>query len=252
MLPRGLSRHTPYLIAAVLGILLAVLATLQYRWIGQVSEMERHRRQAGLRALGIRFAEDFDREMTRAWLHFAPDPQEVGEGDDGARERAARQWESWKEEATYPGLVRDVFYLYRNAEGGFGVEVLRPGAREFEAVARPEELASLHRRLRHGWDHSRAPVVADIPALLVPVRWPNPRERFPGGILIVRLDLRVIAGEILPELYERYFADSEYSVAVVPAREPGPVIYQSDPGASPAALRSGGDASLPMFGMRPL
>ena len=50
---------------ALLGLIL-LLATLQYRWVGQVGEAERARLQAGARTRAEQLAQDFDREVTRA------------------------------------------------------------------------------------------------------------------------------------------------------------------------------------------
>ncbi|MBV9959192.1 MAG: hypothetical protein JO360_12265, partial [Acidobacteria bacterium] len=58
------------LLVAVMLVLLALLATLQYRWLGQVSEGERERMQASVSVGAARFSQDFNREITRAFLSF--------------------------------------------------------------------------------------------------------------------------------------------------------------------------------------
>lgn len=254
MLRRGLSRYAPLLITGVLVALLVALAMLEHRWIRQLSQMQRHRLQAGLLASGLRFSEDFDREVTRAWLYFAPDPADAGD----PRERAVWRLDRWSTEAPRPRLIREVFYIRANPEGGLEAEVLRPGARRFEPTAWPAELESLRRRAARA--PGPMPVLADGPSLVVPVL---PMRRVAGDTLhftrhlyehlIVRLDSREITGELLPDLTRRHFGEAgerEYSVAVVAADGSGRVIFQSDPGMSPAALRSGGDQSLPMLGLR--
>ena len=57
---------------ALLG-LIVLLAVLQYRWLGQISEAERAQRRATLAAGALEFAQDFDREVTRAYLLFQTD-----------------------------------------------------------------------------------------------------------------------------------------------------------------------------------
>ena len=57
---------------ALLG-LIVLLAVLQYRWLGQISEAERAQRRATLAAGALEFAQDFDREITRAYLLFQTD-----------------------------------------------------------------------------------------------------------------------------------------------------------------------------------
>ena len=54
-----------------LGVLLALLAFLQYRWLGQVSDGERERMRATLETRARDFAEEFDRELGKAVSAFA-------------------------------------------------------------------------------------------------------------------------------------------------------------------------------------
>ena len=53
------------IIGVVLTGLLATLATIQYRWLGEVSEAERARMRDGLRTRASEFTQAFDRELTR-------------------------------------------------------------------------------------------------------------------------------------------------------------------------------------------
>ena len=66
----GLSLKVSFLLLA----LLLSLATVQYRWTGEVSRAERDRMQESLKQLVDHFTEDFDREMGRAFLFFISDP----------------------------------------------------------------------------------------------------------------------------------------------------------------------------------
>ncbi len=112
-----------------------VLAVLQWRWIGEVSAMERQRMLASLQSAGARFAEDFDREVARAAIYFhaergarggsgfaaaRPSPLELpprertgDAADQASRERArivrlAQQIPRWQAEAPFPQIVRAV------------------------------------------------------------------------------------------------------------------------------------------------
>src|SRR5262245_49411641 len=111
---RGLSRRLPIAIAALLLALLGVLAVLQWRWIGEVSDMERQRMRGSLLRAGGRFAGDFDREVARIFLFFHPELSEPSAEQLG---RVVAQYERWRAEAPYPGLVRDVFII-RSSEAG--------------------------------------------------------------------------------------------------------------------------------------
>src|SRR6185312_12853812 len=82
------------LIAAVGGLLVALvlLATLQYRWVGQVGEAERARLQAGAHGRAEQLAQDFDREVTRAFALLQIDEDMLA--PDGG-ERYAARFERW-------------------------------------------------------------------------------------------------------------------------------------------------------------
>src|SRR5262245_40647630 len=114
---------------ALLALLLAVLAALQWRWIGEVSDLERQRMRASLLSAGSRFAEDFDREITRTFLYFHPEPGAPAGDPDG---RVARQLARWRAEAPYPRLVRDVYLVRRGADGGLDLRRLHPESARFE------------------------------------------------------------------------------------------------------------------------
>ena len=54
-------------------MLLAALATFQYRWLGEVSEAERERMRASLRTRASEFTQEFDAELTRVFIAFQID-----------------------------------------------------------------------------------------------------------------------------------------------------------------------------------
>jgi hypothetical protein len=72
-----LVRRSFFSLAAAAGllVLLAVLGTLQYRWLGEVSNAERERLRVILRTRATDFSRDFDREITRAYMAFRADPE---------------------------------------------------------------------------------------------------------------------------------------------------------------------------------
>src|SRR5688572_32975022 len=94
-------------IAVLLLGLIALLATLQYRWPGQISAAERERMQSTLRTGASEFAQDFDRELTRAYLLFQLEPST---GGDAATRFAARH-DQWQATSKFPRLIKD-FLIY--------------------------------------------------------------------------------------------------------------------------------------------
>jgi signal transduction histidine kinase len=255
MAPRSFPQRLPIAIAVVLGLLLAVLAVLQWRWIGEVSALERQRMRASLFAAGSHFTEDFDRELTRTFLSFHPEIYDPG---NDPLARVAGQYERWQAEAPYPQLVRDVLVVRRG-----DLLVFRPAAGRFEPLPWPPELAGVRRRLTEvtapGARRPMGEVAPDIPALIVPLVMAPPgppRPPWAADSLIVRLDSRAITGDIFPDLTRRHFGSPQgekYALAVTtegsPGR-PGRVVYLSDPRV-PAASFHDADVRLGMLALRP-
>jgi signal transduction histidine kinase len=262
----------PIAIAAVMVLLLAVLAVLQWRWIGEVSAMERHRMRMSLHAAGSHFTEDFDREVTRAFLYFHPGPLEPPEA---RLDRVMRQYDRWNAETPYPRLVRDVFLMRPGSDGATGLEVLWPAEHRFVACPWPPELAALRQRLEAVARSPRTPdspgdsrsltLAADGPGLVINLGFPappgspaapeahRPADPLAGAYLLVRLDQTMISGEMLPTLTRRYFDSTQgtdYALAVEDKGQSGRTVFLSDPQV-PAAAFGAGDLQLDMFRLRP-
>ncbi|HEV2853685.1 MAG TPA: HAMP domain-containing sensor histidine kinase [Thermoanaerobaculia bacterium] len=275
MRSRALSQRLPFAIAAVLLLLLAVLAVLQWRWIGEVSTLEQQRLQSSLTTAGFRFTHDFDREIARAFLYFHPGPTQPSQD---RLERVLRQYRHWISEAPYPRLIRDVFLVRPVESGDPAIQILRPAEQRFEPCPWPADLAGVKRRVVGGM-HSlpeKPPgpspggtggfdmdlwVDGDAPALVVPLaffRGPQPRgarragDPFADDLLVLRFDRDVISREILPALARQHFETpegSDYALAVVDAHDPNRVLFRSDP-KIPMAAFDHGDLSLGFLGLR--
>ena len=87
---------------------LPVLAWVQYRWLGQVSDAERERMQANVRRSLDHFREDFDRDLTRAFLHFRVD-QSINRSELSAR--YATLLDDWKATSPDPKLIKDLYWV---------------------------------------------------------------------------------------------------------------------------------------------
>jgi signal transduction histidine kinase len=261
----------PLVIGAALLALLALLATLQYRWIGQVNELESHHMRTSLNLAARHFSSDFDHEVTRAFLYFHPDRSDHPGDWQG---KVAQELQRWNAEAPYPRLVRDVLHVHRSAAGALTAEALRPQSGRFEAIPWPADLAALARRLTETappppFGRGSA-VAAEIPALVIPLPiGPPPRpgpalhrggggggDGRPGGEidqLVVRFDLGTVTGEMLPDLTRRYFGSAQGTgdaVAVVDSVQAGRLIFRSDP-RLPVAFFRAGDVEAPLLGLRP-
>ena len=262
---QGSSRLLPFGVAVVLLLLLAVLATLQVRWVDELSRQERERVQAILLAAASGFTEDFDRELGRAFSDFSLSPLRGSSPEPAApADEAARQYERWRAGTRYPRLLRGLYYVRTDGQGGLDLQVLRPAARRFEPCPWPSELAAVRRDLLAGTGEemlekfgSVTGLQADPPGLLSR-KLLVPRQE-PGGrpateALFAWFDQRAIAEEILPDLARRHFGSAQRLdpvLAVVERRNPGKVIFLSDPRVPVESFRSA-ELRLDLFGLRSL
>lgn len=239
------------LLAAVV-ILLPLLAFLQYRWLGQVSEAERERMRAVLLSAASQFSETFDREITRAYSIFQHDQR-----DKVSRlaEEYARRFQEWEASAAQPRIVREILVILADAEGETRMMRFDQATEQFEAIAWPNEFAALRQPVSRIVTES---ILEGLAALVVPPEdWAEDGGKKEGAAVphvlytIVRLDLENIQKLFLPALASRYFAAKkglQYDLAVVSRDDPQKVIFQTRrdrPATAPAS-----DAVAGLFDVR--
>ncbi len=258
----GPSRQRATILAAVvLAILLPLLAILQYRWIGEVSQAERER----LRAAPDHFAEDFDRELTRAFLSFQPGPPASGtastrptkdEKNEATAARATaerratlvRQARRWRIEAPVPQLLRAIDIVEEGPGGALALSRLDAVGDRFVPVPWPADLAALQKRL--STDGQVPPIDGEDAVLVLPLSHTFMDEPGEGrGHVLLELDRDFIVGSFLPSLAERWFQVSNEPQALVAVRSPQGIVYRSDH-TVPSAQFLPGDMTIPMFGLR--
>jgi len=252
MSPRERARLLPPAIAVFLLLLLAALATLQYRWIGRVSDLERQRMRANLMSAGSHFTEDFDRELTRAFLTFHP---EAGGTTEEGLERAASGWDRWRDQAPWPDLIQDVFVARRKAGGALELARLDPQTRRFDPVPWPagfdgprQRLAAEIARGQHRFPF--AVIDPDLPGLTLPLAF-GPSTEAGSVLLVLQLNRKALAEEVLPELTRRHFGspeETDYALAVLDAQ--GRVVFRSDARVPLESFRHA-DLRVGMLGLRP-
>ena len=261
-------RRTPWqlLAAAVLLVLLAILATLQYRWLGEVSEAERERMRASLRTRATELAQEFDAELTRAYVAFHVGSDQL---DADAAATLADAYTRWQAGAKIPTLVSAVYMADGRMLDSAELRRLDPAARTLTPIEWPRELsaalARTHQALPQvvGGPPTAPPMLfADAidsrtPALLIAVprfkrSTENGRIRFisdPAAgarLVIVTLDAGQLQRQLLEPLVAKYFgagSGSEYLVTVarrsllagqtpaspLPADGPDEIVYNSAP-----------------------
>ena len=258
-------------LAAALLTLLALLATLQYRWVGQISDAERDRMTATLNARAAAFAQDFDRELTRAYAVFQLDAPHGGQ--DALAAQAAERYHQWQETARFPDLIKQV-YVASTPAAGLSLRAFDPATSALQPVDWPAGLDPIRAQIAqrnvasspNGGTHVFVmrtigpPVWPSVPAIVVPTALvfdgkPDEaavRMHSDLAFTILELDRGVIERKMLPALSEQHFQPGatgiEYELAVVGSGSD--LLYHSTPAFSPS-LDTKADAVADLFSIRP-
>lgn len=265
------------LVALSLFGLIVLIAVLQYRWLGQISDAERTERRATLAAGAREFSQDFDREITRAYLLFQADgPLSPSPSDDLAPERFAARYDRWQASARFPKLIEE-FYVYEpDRKDGAALRRFDPSARTLEAATWPEAMSDWANELAPAtWTDSSAKsntayfirrmpsaVWEKAPAIVVPtpriVIGPSRPDLSLGpqvSYTLLLIDRDYVARELLPSLAERYFGNRtearglDFKVAVVSRTDPTRFVFQSPASFAPS-VDGPADATAELFQVR--
>ena len=256
----------PFAVAATLLALLGLLGTLQYRWLGEVSNAERDRLRATLRARATDFGRDFDRELTGAYLAFRADTALLSADPASALADAFARAQG---ESSVGGIIKSVYVFDVSGDDADGtLRLLDPASRTLTATPWPADLEQFRRRPARPFPSGLGlpGLIGDaidpaIPALVVSL--PAVKRLETDGhftivrdtaaatrVAILRLDAERLQRQLLAQLVARHFgvaAASEYHVAVVSRAPGGRVIYASSPeGVTPANA----DVAAGLFDLR--
>ena len=248
-------------VVSAVAVILAILAALQYRWIGQVSEADRERLQSRLESSVEQFRQAFNRELMDVSRMFRRGPvMQTQPGWDFF----ATEYENWRLIAPYPELVANLYIQETNEEGDSRLVQFNHKSGEFEPSAssgRFDDLLVRPSPRRGGREMRPLQWVLDgeTPLLIQPLQTPippPPQPRVPmrpppepAGLFIIELNMDFIRTELLPEMASRYFGnvkDLDYHVAVLSGHDPIRIIYRSDE-ALPAEVFSSSDARISLF-----
>ncbi len=257
-----------FAVAAAMFGLIMVLATLQYRWLGQISAAERDRMRATLNTRATGFAHDFDHELTRAYLLFQADAPPAERLNTA--ERLAARYDRWQATARFPRMIRDVYVVSVSGEDPPTTHEFNPTTRVVEPVDLPEGLRSIHEQIaQQHLTHSPpgAPVrltpslvLDSVPAIMVPTptilltRDGSARVEVSAQLsfTVLVLDREYVVSEMLPALAAQHFRGAgegfDYQLAIV--RSSGPeLVYQSTEAFAPTA-ETPSDAAVELFAVR--
>jgi signal transduction histidine kinase len=250
-------------VAAALGAILLVLAVLQYQWSGRISQAERERLEAGLRTAMSQFRQEFNRELQRVAQACQLPPASVATRD---WQGYARRMDDWIRAAPEAQLVADLYIWSSGSDSGSQLLKLSRESGQFEHVPWPSHLDGVRERYAHAL---AGPVrslpefrpfawrmIPQTPLLLAPLveaqtaGGPLPANLRLAGFLVVEMNLDFLRTGFLPEVSQRYFGGPEgyvYQVAIISGRDPGTMIYGSDPSLTPSVFASS-DARIALLG----
>lgn len=275
---RMLRRRFPLgLVAPIaLVVLVVALGALQYRWVGQVSERERDQLRESLDRRARDFADDFDREISRAYQMFEPEP----EFTPSDPERFAQRHDEWQRTSPFAAVVRTVYFVESSRETDT-LYRYSPSSRTFEKTEWPGALAPVRTRLVSArvlpdiangniFTVAAPAVFANVPALLIPqVRHETVTSRANAlyaanatidmkltmaagrNFVIVELDKPFIASSMVPTLVQRHFPENGSDpVRVQVSAGQNDVLFSRGLEAGRTIDAKTADASAAFFGLR--
>lgn len=238
-------------------LLVGVLAFFQYKWLGQVSESERDRLRTSLNQRAREFADDFDRDISRAYTSLQISGENVSAADWSA---FTTRYDDWKEAARFPQLIRNI-YLTADPASADTLRQFDPGARTFRATTWPAELAPVREHLTMFRERIEpppglpgtlrimtiggSPVIAAVPAIVVPVANGGSAQ------VVLELDRAFMINTMLPSLVERHFAVDDYHVAISESRATDAPLFTKGLAAGATILSRDADASITFFSVHP-
>jgi signal transduction histidine kinase len=201
----------PLLLVAVLIAALAVLATMQVRWIGEVSAAHEQRTRAEMQSAARRFAEEVDRDLLSVAEAFL-----VRKIDAAA---LARRYDVWQVIGRDPRLIDAIYVIDDHSLLRFD-----PARRALDPIAWLPPLAGLRQRLA-GRRLPEFGLDPDLPAMVIPLG----EEHESRGLMVVQLDSMVLTRELFPELGRRYFATGSNEGFDVAVANGDRIVYRSVP-----------------------
>jgi signal transduction histidine kinase len=216
-----LARRGTVLLVVAIGLLLPALALLQYRWTGELTQLEQLRARNNLSAAAQQFSTQFDAMLAGIYTAF----HDRFAGEDAADAHAPLP--------LLPGgvrheeLARQVLAVERRPDGTLAVHEMDADGRADRTLTPPD------------WLDARVleqTLLDDVPALVVR-RTSAPQNRW----LVVVLDMDRIVNDVLPALLAGCVEGGiplAYDVLINRDDEPARVLYESSAGLSSTDFES--------------
>lgn len=219
-----------WLALGILALLCAMLAVLQYRWIGQLSLAQQDRLRETLQASLNRLARDFNGEITAACAALIPPAADFGKTDPEAA--YARRLSAWHASSDHKALFRRlVLAIPQEHSINFRQFDSQTGA--FVSIETPQGWAEIRQ-----WMQSKLAGNGGMPPVERTTLIDLPRfNGSPEGSrgteqewLIAEVDEVYAVRTLLPSLLNRFLgegAQSEFAAEVTPREDRGKVLYRS-------------------------
>src|SRR5258708_398626 len=251
---------------SVLVVLVCVLGFLQYRWIGEISQMERKKLQDTLQSSLNEVSRHFNSELGVAAAALMPTNAEV---DRMGREQAyERRYAQWKNSSATPKLFNRIGIAW-DQNGELTLRMLKLDTGNFEPAEWPAAWSwtrdQIAARLRHRPGGPGGPPFDTMRPIESSTVFEQPRFGDPGppgpghripeqDWLVLEADSSYIASNVLPELLARHLGNNyqnDYQIDVVQRANPAVTIYKSGSAQQSAQRPSEAAASVTLFDVMP-
>lgn len=241
--------------AAVVVVVLTVFLGIQYNWLNQASEAARERLHKRVEEDTKRAAADFNREIQGAYFNFQTDPSKLIAGD--ASELQDR-YSRWANNTEFPGLIRGIFFVEKEANGKISRFDLASGqfftedlTAETSAVLQYIVSETHPASFLESSDALLVPLFheeKDVETIMIRRKAPTSKEEVvemtrPEGHVVVELNSEVIREKLLPTVATRHISPAEFNIAAID-RE-GRSVYHT------AAFTGVPDAKAALFDLTP-
>ncbi|MDQ6786188.1 MAG: HAMP domain-containing histidine kinase [Acidobacteriota bacterium] len=245
----------PILVVVGLFGLLVLLATLQYRWLSQISQSEKEQMQKRLETDTEHFTEDFNRTVQAAYFPFQL-------YDDNWQKDFIVRYQNWHKHADYPDLIKDFYFVPKTGDAlAYNFEYYQFLKTDFTAnfddiktdfapideknfilrmpiYKQSEKLVETRFVETDSTANSPLRITKNLTSPPRPISLPEVT-----GYLLIKLDQTVLKEKVLRNLTRNYFYDGSYKISVV-SRSDNTAIFQTQP-------VENSDATAKIFALQP-
>lgn len=240
--------------------LLVLLAGLQYKWLGQISDAEREHLQSRLQDDTKRFAEDFNREIQSVYFNFQIDAEVFRNQNWNAFNKRLINWNN---QTQFPELIKDFYFVKK--DGSQTILKFDTKTDSFEKAEWTNDLRNISQKISA--ENEFNPILEEPTALAIPIfnrndnvrqiivrTKENPSENIKTeskielpekyGFLIIFLDENVIKNQVFPSFASKYFSNADYKLSI--SNQANQNIFQTQ-----AENLDSPDSTTKLFNLKP-